>query len=71
MQGEAAPEELYRLDNVFTFDRNKDSIKNIRRQVEQYEHLLKEYNERQLQIRLNDERVRQIEQEAATVKGKK
>ncbi len=70
MQGKAAPEDIYRLESIFGYDCNRDSIKMIRRQVEQYEQLLKEYNEKQLQIRLNDERALQIEQEAATVKGK-
>ena len=70
MQGKAAPEDIYRLESIFGYDCNRDSIKMIRSQVEQYEQLLKEYNEKQLQIRLNDERALQIEQEAATVKGK-
>lgn len=71
MQGRASPEDIYRLESIFEFDRNKDSMIVISKQVERYEHLLNEYNEKQLQIRLNDERARQIEQEAATVKGKK
>ncbi|MCD8103113.1 MAG: hypothetical protein LUE26_11200 [Alistipes sp.] len=71
MNGEASAEDVYRLESIFGFDRNNDSVKIIRRQVENYERLLKEYNEKQLQIRLNDERARQIEQEAATVKGNK
>ena len=70
MQGKASVEDIYRMESVFGFDRNRDSIRTVRHRVEKYEQLLKEYNERQLQNRLNDERARQIEQEAATVKGR-
>lgn len=70
MQGKASPEDLFRLESIFTFDRNKDSVRMVRRQVERYEQLLKEYNEMQLQNRLNDARAKEIEQEAATVKNR-
>ena len=71
MQGKASAEELYRLRGIFEFDRNTDSMKVIRRQVERYEQLVKEYNETQYRQRQDEARSREIEQEAATVKGSK
>ena len=71
MQGKVSAEELYRLRSIFEFDRNTDSMKVIRRQVERYEQLVKEYNETQYRHRQDEARVREIEQEAATVKGSK
>ncbi|MDR2936247.1 MAG: hypothetical protein LBU80_02765 [Rikenellaceae bacterium] len=40
MRGEAAPADILSLCNVFEFNRNPDSIKLIRRQVERYEQLV-------------------------------
>lgn len=37
MQGEANPENLLKLETVFTYNRNKDSIAVIRKRVETYE----------------------------------
>ena len=71
MQGKASAEELYHLRGIFEFDRNTDSMKVIRRRVERYEQLLKEYNETQYRKRQDEACAREIEQEAATVKGNK
>ena len=71
MQGKVSAEEVYRLESIFELDRNTDSMKTIRRQVERYEQLLKEYNETQYRKWQDEARAREIEQEAATVKGNK
>ena len=71
MYGKASAEEVYRLETIFEYNRNNDSVKMVRRQVEHFEQLLKEYNEKQAQIRQNDARAREIEQETTTVKGNK
>ena len=71
MQGEASATDIYRVESIFEYDRNADSIKTIRRQVEDFERLLKEYNEKQYRIRQDEARAREIEEEAATVKGNK
>lgn len=42
MQGKASPQSLHRLETIFTYDRNKDSISLIREQVESYERLIRE-----------------------------
>lgn len=71
MQGKGSAEDVYRLESIFEYERNTDSMKTIRRQVEDFERLLKEYNEKQCRIRQDEARAREIEQEAATVKGSK
>lgn len=71
MQGEASATDIYHLESIFEYDRNTDSMKTIRHQVENFERLLKEYNEKQYRIRQDKARTREIEQEAATVKGSK
>lgn len=71
MQGETSAADIYRLESIFEYDRNADSIKTIRCQVKDFERLVKEYNKKQYRIRQDEARAREIEQEAATVKGNK
>ena len=71
MQLKASTDDLRRLERIFNYDRNTDSMRVIRREVENYERLLKEYNERQYRIRQDEARAREIEQEAGKVKGNK
>ncbi|HEY5591007.1 MAG TPA: hypothetical protein VIK55_08305 [Paludibacter sp.] len=53
MQGEASQKNLLRLETIFTYDRNKDSISVIRKQVENFERLVKEQAEKIERARLN------------------
>jgi hypothetical protein len=71
MHGEATPGDIEELETIFTYDRNPDSIKLIRRQVVQYERLVKEQAEKIEQARLNDGQAKQLRQEVETVKGGK
>lgn len=71
MQLKASTEDIRRLESIFEYERNMDSVKTIRRQVERYEQLLKEYNQNEYRRRQDEARAREIEQEAATVKGNK
>lgn len=52
MQGRASPKILLRLETIFTYDRNKDSISVIRKQVKTYERLVKEQTEKIERARL-------------------
>lgn len=70
MQGKASAADIYRLESIFEYDLNADSMKTIRRQIEDFERLLKEYNEKQYRIRQDETRAREIEQKAATVRGR-
>lgn len=71
MQGEANPENLLKLETVFTYDRNKDSIVVIRKRVETYERLVKEQAEKIERARLNAKEAERLEREAETVKSRK
>jgi hypothetical protein len=71
MCGAATSKDILQLRNVFEFNRNPDSIKLIRRQVERYERLVKEQAENEARARLSDEQAKQLRQEAETVKGGK
>jgi hypothetical protein len=71
MQGEANPENLLKLETVFTYNRNKDSITVIRKWVETYEHLVKEQAEKIERARLNAKEAERLEREAESVKSRK
>jgi len=71
MHGEATPGDIEALEMVFTYDRNPDSVKLIRRQVVQYERLVKERAERIEQARFNASEAERLRNEVETVKGGK
>jgi hypothetical protein len=71
MRDEATSDDILRLRNVFEFNRNPDSIKIIRRQVERYEQLVQQQVENEARALLNDEQAKQLRQEAESVKGGK
>ncbi len=71
MRGEAAPADIERLRDVFDWNRNPDSIRLIRQQVERYEQLIQQQAENEARAKLNDEQAKQLKQEAETVKGGK
>ena len=43
MEGKANSRDLLRLETIFSYDRNRDSISVIREKVETYERLVKEH----------------------------
>ena len=69
MRGEAAPADIERLRDVFDWNRNPDSIKLIRRRVEQYERLVQEQAENEAKARLNASEAERLQDQAETVKG--
>ncbi len=71
MRGEATPNDILQLREVFEFNRNPDNIKLIRQQVERYEQLIQQQAENEARAKLNDEQAKQLKQEAETVKGGK
>lgn len=70
MQGEANQETLLKLETVFTYNRNKDSIFTIRKQVETYERLVKEQAEKIERARLNALEAEQLQKEVESVKSR-
>lgn len=71
MQGETNRECLLRLEAVFTYDRNRDSISVLRRQVETYERLVGEQAEKTEQARLNATEAERVQREVEIVKNRK
>ena len=71
MRGEATPNDILQLREVFEFNRNPDNIKLIRQQVERYEQLIQQQAENEARAKLNDQQAKQLKQEAETVKGGK
>lgn len=53
MEGKASSRDLLRLETIFTYDRNRDSISVIREEVEDYERLVKEQAEKIEQEKLD------------------
>jgi hypothetical protein len=69
MHGKATPTDIERLRDMFDWNRNPDSIRTIRRQVERYERLVQQQAENEARAKLNDEQAKQLKQEAETIKG--
>jgi hypothetical protein len=68
MHGEVPSGGIEALETIFTYDRNPNSIKIIRRQVVEYERLVKEQAERIEQARLNASEAERLKREVETVK---
>jgi hypothetical protein len=68
MRGEASPNGIERLRDVFDWNRNPDSIRTIRRQVERYEHLIQQQAENEARARLNATEAQRLQNQAETVK---
>ncbi len=71
MQGEAKQEVLFKLETVFTYGRNEDSIAIIRKRVETYERLVKEQSEKIERARLNAREAEMLDREVESVKIRK
>ncbi len=68
IRGAATPADIESLRNVFDWNRNADSIRIIRKQVEQYEQLVREGIEKSERARLNSAEAERLKKEAETVK---
>lgn len=71
MQSEANPENLLKLEAIFTYNRDKDSIAVIRKRVETYERLVKEQAEKIERARLNAKEAERLAKEVESVKSRK
>jgi hypothetical protein len=65
MKGEAGPRDVLMLREVFEFHLNPDSIRSIRRQVVEYEQLVRE---QAAQAKLNAAEAERLKNQAETVK---
>jgi hypothetical protein len=70
MQGAANLESLYGLENIFTYNRDSDSISVIRKRVETYERLVKEQVEKIERARMNAKEAERLQKEVESVKSK-
>ncbi|GEM_PF-1200284 len=66
MQGAATPNDIESLENAFHY--NRDSVKIIRRQVEQYEKAVFEEAKRLEQARLKEQEAERLRREAENLK---
>ncbi len=71
MRGTATPADIERLRTVFDWNRNPDSIRVIRKQVEQYEQLVQQGIEKSERARLNSAEAERLKNAAETVKEKR
>ncbi len=71
MHDGATAGEIKTLETVFTYDRNPDSVQLIRRQVTEYERLVKEQAEKTERARFNASEAKRLRKEVETVKGGK
>jgi len=71
MEGSASAGDIADLENTFTYNRNLDSIRRIRRDVVQYERIVKERIEKDEQARLNDAEAHRLEEQAKKLKDKR
>jgi uncharacterized membrane-anchored protein YhcB (DUF1043 family) len=69
MQGEAKPETLYNLENIF--ENKRDSVKIIRKQVKQYEKFIIEEAKRLEKMRLKEVEVERLREEMEKAKRTK
>ena len=68
MKGQASPEDMLMLRNVFEFNRNADSIRAIRQRVERYEQLIQRQAESEARAKLNAEQADQLQQQVEKLK---
>ncbi len=68
MRGAATPADIERIRNTFDWNRNADSIRTIRKQVEQYERLVKEGIEKTERAQLNAAEAERLKKAAETVR---
>ena len=64
----ATPDEIERLETNFTYRRNADSIRAVRRRVVEYERLIQQEAEKSERARLNSAEAERLKNAAETVK---
>jgi hypothetical protein len=69
MRGGTSLEELFHLERIFTFDRNRDSIRTLRRRVERYEQLVKQQAETAARAKYNASEAERLKKEVEEMKN--
>lgn len=70
MKGEATPEQLLELENLFGPNRNNERIKQMREDVEAYEEAVRRKATLTEQARLKEQAARELDSKAKSIKDK-
>lgn len=70
MKGEATPEQLVDLENLFGPNRNNERIKQMREDVEAYEEAVRRQATLTEQARLKEQAARELDSKAKSIKDK-
>lgn len=71
MKGEASPQRLSELEDLFEINRDNAKVKQPRKDVEEFERAVKEKAALEEQNRLRQQEVEQLNKEAESIKQKK
>ena len=70
MKGEATPNEISELENIFELNRDKAGIEQIREDVEAYEDAVRQQAALAEQARLKEQAAKELENKATSIKDK-
>jgi len=70
MKGEATPEQLVELENLFGPNRNNERIEQMREDVETYEEAVRRQATLTEQARLKEQAARELDNKAKSIKDK-
>lgn len=70
MKGEASSERIAELEDIFEWNRDNDKIRQLKKNVEQYERTIQQRIALDEQIRLKGQEVEQLDEKAKKLRGK-
>ncbi len=70
MKGEASPEQISEIENIFELNRDNTKIKQMREDVEAYEDAVKKQAALAEQARLKEQAAKELDNKAKSIKGK-
>ncbi|BBL06880.1 DUF342 domain-containing protein [Alistipes dispar] len=70
MKGEASSERIAELEDIFEWNRDDDKIRQLKKNVEQYERTIQQRIALDEQIRLKGQEVEQLDEKAKKLRGK-
>ncbi len=70
MKGEATPERIAELEELFELNRDNSKIRQMKKDVEEYEQAIRQRIALEEQTRLKIEQARKLDEEADRIRGK-
>ena len=70
MKGEATPERIAELEEIFELNRDNAKIRQMKKDVEEYEQAIRQRIALEEQTRLKIEQARKLDEEADRIRGK-